>query len=159
MSNVQAGLDRGRAGLSLNSAQQRAQMQRATSDRQRDRHEQMRGRDYTVAGQLEFAGVGEATYPIWFPVFYTQRPFVYGSGSIEEGEDLDTVLVQGSFPRWNVGVAEWYRRTKGNVNGYVGALLVVVVEGVSTMNSVVGWQITGPALRAPTDSPDLERTI
>lgn len=157
----QIGMDRARfsGAQNLNGASQRAALQRAVSDRQREQHESMRGREYTVAGHLELGGSGEATYPVWFPVFYTAMPFVYGSGSIAAGSDLDDVLVKGNFPRWNVGVAEWYRKKRGNVNGYVGALLVIVADGPTSMRSVVAWQITGPALRSPTDSPDTERMI
>jgi hypothetical protein len=111
----------------------------------RSQEQTMQGQVFELTGSVPIIGIGEATREVNFPISFIERPQVFGSGALDDGEDL----VDGFYPTWRVGVASYETTTRNGTVLYTAALLVMVVTGVSTQRSVVSWSLRGKALRNP----------
>lgn len=112
-----------------------------------------------VVGFVPVIGVGELVLETNFPVMFTGPVAIYGGGAVttpadapNTGDLRDQVgLVIGNFPTWSVGVAAWRTKKISGVGVTYGAVLVFVVTGPDTMESVVNWTVRGTALKNPVE--------
>ena len=104
----------------------------------------VRGQTYTIYGHVDIIGNGEKLLPVNFPVWFTERPIISGSGYATGGLDS---LVETMYPTWNVGTAA-YRMHPNNDLLYIGATLILVVTG-SLDESILTWRAEGNALSNP----------
>lgn len=116
-----------------------------------ERARSVEGGMFVVTGLIDLVGVGEATVDVNFPVTFTRKPSLVGSGEVGENE----VIVPGAFPEISVGVRRWNRVIRADHPDdpwYDGANLVVVIRGVAddaTFVWAATWMAIGPALTNP----------
>lgn len=116
----------------------------------------VRGGVFRLLGSRDLARAGEVVDEVMFPIWFLEEPSPSGSGVLAPNE----ALVDGEFPRWNVGVKEWITTEQGGVGEtglvtmYKGAILIYVVEGPEAMRSTIHWQLEGRALRNPLAAGD-----
>ncbi len=121
-----------------------------------ERSYSVRGGVFRLLGFRDLARAGEVIDIVMFPVWFLERPGVSGGGELAPNEPM----VDGEFPRWNVGVKEWITTEQGGVGQtglvtmYKGAHLIYVAEGPIAMRSTVHWQLEGRALRNPLAGAD-----
>lgn len=121
-------------------ADPRAAVQRVMGDAARSRS--VRGQLYRLPGRIEMIGAGQKLIDINFPVHFTERPHIWGSGETDEN-----VAAMDRYPTWNVGV-NGYRMHATNSQLYVGCTLIVVITGDVNLSTVV-WVAEGRALTPP----------
>lgn len=111
----------------------------------------VRGGVFRLLGTRDLSKAGEVLDVVNFPVWFLERPSISGGGELAPNE----ALVDGDFPRWNVGVKQWRTTEQGGVGEtglvtmYVGATFIFVAEGPAAMRSTIHWQLEGRALRNP----------
>lgn len=119
-----------------------------------ERIRELEGQVWQVEGFIDVDGYGGGLLEVNFPVWFSERPNIAGGG----GELApNQVLVDGSFPTWNVGVKDWAKAERAEKEYYVGATLIIVVSGWLDMRSTAHWTARGMALANPlADDGDIE---
>lgn len=121
-----------------------------------ERSQSVRGGVFRLLGFQDLSKAGETTAEVNFPVWFLERPAISGGGELADNESL----VDGEFPRWNVGVHKWITTEQGGVGAtglvtmYKGAIFIFVAEGPEAMRSTIHWQLEGRALRNPLAGSD-----
>lgn len=99
------------------------------------------------SGQVRVNGAGEASFPVTFPVKFTEKPALSFGGEILAGDTIE----QGLMPTANVIVLGWSTQDNPPVGRlYTGALLGVVTTGVTFQKMIVHWNMIGKAITSPT---------
>lgn len=136
--------------------------QQSMSERRRrnvDRINDMTAKDTTISGKTLLIGPGEATFPVSFPVSFTQKPVPHFDPELDAG--LSPVSQQ--FPGLRGCVVAWetFGAIEGVTEGYfTGATIAVTVYGDDNVRLWCHWSFRGTGLRNPIkDLELLEDTI
>jgi len=99
------------------------------------------------SGQVRVNGAGEASFPVTFPIKFSEKPSLSFGGEILTGDTIE----QGLMPTANVIVLGWSTQdTPPYGRLYTGAQLGVVTSGVTFQKMIVHWNMIGKALTSPT---------
>lgn len=99
-----------------------------------------------VPGRIGINSSGEASASVRFPVKFLEQPHFKFGLELQEGEGVIT----GRFPTGSAFVQEWYTEERlPSTIYYVGARIIVVVDGLRFQKSILNYSFSGTALSNP----------
>lgn len=101
-------------------------------------------KDGSALGFIEIDGAGECIAEVRFPFDFLEKPAFTAGLELPDNVSLSW----GSFPQWSATVATWNTRSAAADPAYSGALLGIVVQGVT--KSVLHYQFVGRSYTNPT---------
>lgn len=107
---------------------------------------------FKVSGLIKVVGIGDAQARVAFPVNFVDKPVLHFGGELDYGQPTRSF---GSFPTWSASVLTWNFLFKPDgAFVYVGAILGIVVTGLSSQIMNIHWSVEGIGLRTPSGTDD-----